>query len=356
MKKTAFTIFTALLALASVAVGGKVIAQSVLPLSVIPPKQEMLISPGESYSTMVKFQNLGVTPVPGTLSVLDFIVTDTLGTPVFLDNPQVVGTTTIPAKYSAAKWIKLSTDRATIAANGYVSVPVTINVPKNAAPGGRYAAILFEPAGGLTLGNPSSGAETPVSIRIASLLYIRVAGPITEKAIVTKFTTPSFLEYGPVSVTSEITNMGDYHITPTGAITLKNIFGRVVASQALESKNIFPGTSRTFGNLVGDKLMFGKFTVNLTATYGATGKALLASSTLWIFPWEITLAILLALAIMVTLILIGYKRFIKKEAKLVEEIKEEKTEIEALKEKFEDKLPGTSTPKESSPEKTKSAK
>jgi Sec-independent protein translocase protein TatA len=67
-------------------------------------------------------------------------------------------------------------------------------------------------------------------------------------------------------------------------------------------------------------------------------------------------AVGLALIIMIILIMIGYKRFIKREAKLVEEIKEERTEIEALKEKFEDKMPETTTPKESTPERPKTEK
>jgi Sec-independent protein translocase protein TatA len=353
MKKTALTTILLVLSTLCFVLSTGVHAQSVLPLSVIPPKQEMLINPGESYSTIVKFQNQGIIPISGTLSALDFIVTDTQGTPVFLDNSTVVGTTTLPAKYSAAKWIKFYSDKMTIAANGNISVPITINVPKNAAPGGRYAAVLFEPAAGPSLGNPASAGETPISVRIASLLYIRVAGPITEKAMVTKFQLPTFLEYGPVSVATEILNLGDYHITPVGAITLKDMFGRVVASQALESKNIFPGTSRTFDSKVGDKLMFGKFTVGLAASYGSAGQVLLATGTLWIFPWKVTLAVVLALAIMIALILIGYKRFVKKEKKLVEEIKEEKTELETLKEELKDKITGEDKPKEPTPPKEK---
>jgi hypothetical protein len=353
MKKPALIITTTLLGILGLLVGGKALAQTVLPLSVVPPKQDILINPGESYSTTVKFQNLGSSPVAGTLSVSDFIVTDNKGTPVFLDNPTVIGTTTIPEKYSAAKWIKLYSDKITIAANSNVSIPVTINAPKDAAPGGRYAAVLFQPESSLTMQTGGNVAETPIAIRIASLLYIRVAGPITEKAMVTKFQTPKFLEYGPIKVDTEITNMGDYHITPAGNITLKDMLGRIVSTSVLETKNIFPGTAREYSNQVGDKLMIGKFTVNLTASYGSTGQVLMATNTIWVFPWKVTLAILLGIAIIIILIISGYKRFIRRENELVEEIKEEKSEIEALKEKFKDKLPEDLTPSEKLPEEKK---
>jgi len=353
MKKTALIITAFLILLGGIVVATRVHAQNlqVLPLTVIPPKQEVLINPGEKLSTSVKFLNQGDSPITGSLTVLDFVVEDDSGTPVFLDNPQVVGTTQIPAKYSAAKWITIPKDTVTIVANGNVLVPITINVPTNAVPGGRYAAVLFQPGAELTLGNPESGQETPVVIRLASLIYIRVAGAISEGATVTKFEGPTFLEYGPEVVSTQILNQGNYHITPQGAVTLKDVFGRVVAKSNLDTKNIFPGTSRSYTNELGQKLMIGRFTANLNATYGDTGKLLTASFILWVIPWKILLAILLALIIVALSGTMWYKRVKKKEAKLVEELKEEKTELEELKEELKDKVTPTSEPPETPPKK-----
>ena len=349
MKKTALVITTFLVLLGGILLVKSVKAQQILPLTVIPPKQEALINPGEHFSTSVKFLNQGDSPATGTLTVLDFIVTDDQGTPVFIDNPEVIGISTIPAKYSAAKWITVPQDSITIAAKSNVEVPITINVPKNAAPGGRYAAVLFQPSGSLTLGNPASAQETPVAVRIASLIYIRVAGPISESATVTKFEGPTFLEYGPVGITTQILNQGDYHITPQGAISLKDMFGRVVAKADLDTKNIFPGTSRNYATKVGGKVMIGKFTAVLTAAYGDEGKSLTSTLTLWIFPWKLALAILLAIVIIILVSTVWYKKFTKKEKKLVEELKEEKTELEALKEELKDKISDTETPKTQTP-------
>jgi len=352
MKKTALIITTFLILLGGIIVVGRVKAQNqqILPLTVIPPKQEVLINPGEKFSTSVKFLNQSDSPITGTLSVLDFIVEDEAGTPLFLDNPQVIGTTQIPAKYSAAKWMTTPQNSLTIAGKGNVSVPVTIDVPKGAAPGGRYAAVIFQPGGNLTLGNPESGQETPIAIRLASLVYIRVAGPITEKATVTEFKGPTFLEYGPISIATKILNEGNYHITPKGTISLKNMFGQVVSKTDLEAKNIFPGTSRGFTSQLGSKLMIGKFTANLNATYGDTGKLLTSTITLWIFPWKIALAVLLAAIIILLSGTTWYRRMKKKEEKLVEELKEETSELEELKEKLKDKIaeeiPAKRTPPE----------
>jgi hypothetical protein len=348
MKRTAFLITTLLILLGGVVLVRHVQAQQIMPLTVVPPKQEVLINPGERFTTSVKFLNQGDSPTTGTLTVLDFIVEDEIGTPVFLDNPQVIGTTKIPAKYSAASWIAIPKTEMTIPAKGNISVPITINVPVGAVPGGRYAAVLFQPAGSLTLSNSESAQETPVAIRLASLIYIRVAGAISEKATVTKFEGPTFLEYGPATITTQILNEGNYHIAPNGAVTLKDVFGRTVAKANLDPKNIFPGTSRVYTNELGTKLMMGKFTATLNATYGETGKTLTSSLIMWILPWKIILAILLAFVIIVISGTAWYKKFKKKEVELVEELKEEKTELEALKEELKDKITG-GTPKDETP-------
>jgi hypothetical protein len=359
IKKTVLIITTLVLCVLCLVLNTRIHAQqniTVLPLTVVPPKQEVLINPGEKFSTSVKFLNESDAPITGSLSVLDFVVEDENGTPVFLDNPQVVGTTQIPEKYSAAKWISIPQDSITIASKGNVSVPITINVPKDAAPGGRYAAVLFQPGGELTLKNPESAEETPIAIRLASLIYIRVAGPISESATVTKFEGPSFLEYGPATITTQILNQGNYHIAPQGAVTLKDVFGRTVAKSDLEAKNIFPGTSRNYTNELGQKLMIGRFTANLNATYGDTGRALSASFIMWIIPWKILLAILLALIIIALSGTMWYKRIKKKEEKLVAELKEEKTELEELKEQFKDKISPENTAPESKPPETPAKK
>jgi hypothetical protein len=182
-----------------------------------------------------------------------------------------------------------------------------------------------------------------------------VAGPITESASVSKFTGPTFLEYGPATITTQILNQGNYHITPQGAVTLKDIFGREVAKSNLDSKNIFPGTTRSYTNELGTKLMIGKFTVALLVAYGETGKTLTASYTMWVLPWKVMLAIVLALVILALSGTVWYKKFKKKEEVLVEELKEEKTELEELKEELKDKVTGEDKPKEQTPPENKTS-
>jgi hypothetical protein len=149
------------------------------------------------------------------------------------------------------------------------------------------------------------------------------------------------MEFGPIPVSAEILNRGDNHITPKGTISVYNLTGKLVDQKTLDTKNIFPGTSRIYDSQLGKKVMIGKFKVVLNATYGEGGKVLTAQSTLWVFPWSTTLAVLLGIAIIILLVWFIWNQLKKRQKKLEEKLKEEIEAIDALKEKYKDVITGT---------------
>jgi len=305
---------------------GQVKAQITLPLTVAPARQELLVDPGEKTAVVLKFLNQGETAVSGLLKVADFIVEDKEGSPTFLENE-----TTLSSRFAAASWVELPYDRMTIAPKDKVIIQAKINVPQDAQAGGRYFAIFFEP-GGVTskaLGVEKE-AETPITIRLAGLVYLRVSGPIEENAYLTQLTAPRFLEYGPIPVTTEISNQGNYHIRPKGTVTLVSLFGKEIEQEILEEQNIFPETSRIFENKLGQKWLLGKYKVELNVVYGETGKILTGSVFTWIIPWKMITIIVVALIIIILLISLLYHRLKKHEKNLEEKIEE-------LEEKLEEK-------------------
>lgn len=308
-------------------------AQTVSTLLVAPSRQELIVNPGEKTALNVKFYNQADTPVSGPLKVADFVVEDKEGSPILLETeaPVITGLTQISSRYSAASWVALPYDRMTVGAKSKVEVQAKISVPKNAAAGGRYVAIFFEPGGaaGEEGGLITEGA-TPVSARIAALVYLRVAGPIKESARLVRLVAPKFLEYGPISVNSEIVNLGNYHIRPRGQIILTNTFGQIVDRQLISEQNIFPEVSRLYENKLGERWMLGKYQVRLLAAYGETGKALEGITYVWIIPWRVITAVVLAALIILLLVVGFYRRTLKHEEELEEQ-------IEDLKEKLKEK-------------------
>ncbi|MGB9911601.1 MAG: hypothetical protein ACPLKP_03330 [Microgenomates group bacterium] len=299
-------------------------AQNTTHLIVAPSRQEILVEPGETTAINIKFLNQTDAPIPGTVGAVDFIVEDKEGTPTFIEGtPVITGLTQISSRFSAASWFELPYDRATIPANGKVLIQAKIRVPVDARPGGRYVAIYFEPS---TTPSPPSGlakeGTTPVASRIVGLVYLRVAGPIKEDAYVVRFGGPNFSQYGPITILTEILNRGDYHITPKGVIKIYNMFNQEIDRQKLEEKNIFPDASRVYENKVGQKWMFGKYKAELSASYGETGKALTATTYFWVIPYKEIIAGVLAIAIIILLAIILYRRLIKRQLELQERVKE----------------------------------
>ena len=314
-----FTVFFILLS--------QIQAQTNVPLTVAPARQELMIKPGEKSAVIIKFLNQGAEPVSGAVKVADFIVEDNEGSPTFLEGP-----TQLAPRFSAASWIELSSDQITIAPKDKVLIQAKINAPADAQAGGRYVAIFFEPGGSVSEATMAADKEaiTPIAIRIAGLISIRVAGPVEESAYVVQMKTPRFLEYGPIEVKTQIMNRGNYHIQPKGTLSLLSIFGKQVDQQLLKEQNIFPDVARSYDNKLGQKWMFGKYKIELNASYGETGKVLTAVVFTWVFPWRITLIIVLAIIIIILLFAILFHRIKKREETLEEKVEE-------LEEKLEEK-------------------
>ncbi|MEK7597781.1 MAG: hypothetical protein AAB441_04015 [Patescibacteria group bacterium] len=307
---------------------GQVMAQSVLPLTVAPARQEITINPGENSAVNIRFYNFSEFPVSGIVRIADFIVDNSQGAPRIIEDINQVS-----PRFSAQTWLSIPYDQITIAASDKVSLQAKINVPVDARPGGRYVAVYFEPTTAIpqSVGGKSQEAGTGVTSRIASLIYIKVAGPTTEKALVSRFFTPGFFEYGPVKVETQILNRSDYHVRPRGVITMTNIFGTLVDQTNIREENIFPDVVRNYENSLGKKWMLGKYKLNLTVSYGEKGQVLEMFTYVWVFPWRVALAVILTIIIMIFIANKLYKNIVVKETNLEEELKKEHDEIEKLK-------------------------
>ena len=269
-------------------------AQGAIPLQVAPARQELQVDPGQKTAINLRFMNTGDAPVSGFLRVADFIVDNESGTPKLLE-----GADQPSPRFAASHWVTLPFDRMSIAAQDQVVVQATVQVPLDSRPGGRYIAVYFEPAtDDVTDKSSDEEKKTAISARLAALTYFRVAGPVTEKALISTLFAPTFQEHGPLSIQADILNRGDYHITPFGSVTIRNMMGGLVDQKRLKDVNIFPDAGRSFSETLGHKWMIGKYKVTVLAAYGTTGQVVERSIDVIVFPWKLALVIILALLIL----------------------------------------------------------
>ena len=299
-------------------------AQARIPLVVAPARQSVALDAGKSDNLQIKFFNESNSPISGNLRAVDFIVTDSGGSPILLeDQPN--------------DWVKLPYDKASIPSGDVLKINFKVEVPKDAVAGGRYAAIIFETVGQLQSGESNNASV--ISSRIVGLISIRVNGLVTESAFVNVFKLPKFLEFGKIPVYFEILNKGGYHINPKGQVTLTNWMGKEIERVTLDDKNIFPNAKRIYETKLGETWMFGKYKVNLVASYGDQGKTITAENFVWIVPVTLVIIIIFSILIAILTFYVLTRNFKTEQESLEEKLEEEITELEAIKNKFKDKLP-----------------
>jgi hypothetical protein len=327
MKKTILSLFSIFILFFFCA--QKIFAQQSLPLAVYPAKQDVKVQNGEFVRAQIQFRNQSEKPVYGTIKVADFIINDKDGT------PQLIEKSPAP-KYGAANWITLPYSEITIPPNDFVSIDMSINVPLDVTTCGNYALVYFEPNLNAS-GVKSNAGGSAISTKIGGIINLENSNNnCIESASISDISYNNFQEYGPIKVSYDVANAGNIHLLPSGLIQLADFFGNTVEQKKIKEDRIFPETIRTYDSELGSKWLFGKYKIALRANYGS-GKALNSSIFVWIFPWRLTIVVILALIIIFFLLKEIYKKVIERENKLEARVEEEKKEIDILKEKLKNR-------------------
>ena len=238
-------------------------------VTVVPPRFELWGNPGEP----VPEQSLRVTNETDSeatyaITVEDFGAQGEEGNVNLYDDGQSNGS------FSLAKWITVEPQSLTMGPKETKIVTYSINIPKNAEPGGRYASVVVN-SGGRT--KVQGGAA--VSPRVVSLVLLRVSGDVKEEASIESFTAPKYSETSPVNFDLRVKNSGRNHIKPKGTIIITNIFGKKVGEVQLNGENVLPGAIRKMTTewKAGNALA-GRYTATLAATYGEKNDKRLSTS------------------------------------------------------------------------------
>lgn len=262
--------------------------ETVRTITIVPPTVQQTLDPGGKAEGVMKVINDSAESLTFTVSLSDFVVTDTKGT------PNLLPPNTLAKKFSAGSWIGVSPQSFTVPPHEKQILNYFIQVPQDARPGGHYAAAVYTPTA--VPGLKGSGAA--VETKLGTLFYISVKGPISEYSLVEKFLANFFSEYGPATIQTTIKNFGDLHIQPSGQIKVTDLLGRTITNASLAKFNIFPGAGRDYQNAVGSKIMLGRFKAELLASYGVNKNLpLMATVYFWVFPWKLaSIAILIIVA------------------------------------------------------------
>ncbi len=291
-------------------------------LTVSPPTYELTANPGDVLSNTIRITNESDNAVTLQVSAQDFTVGGVEGSVSVLDD--------IKDPNAFAKWFRFPTTQVQLAPKQSALVPFTIQVPRQAEPGGHFASVLFNPV--VSANATSTGAR--VIQRVGSLILMRVSGDVKEQGSIKSFEPKTFkgswqtvtasdgktkiylasaedlrseqkrrfFSKGPIAFDVLFKNSGNVHFKPAGTVTIYNIFGKKVDQLALNPRNVFPGGERRI-TVIWPKtdLWGGYYRAQVAAVYGSQNKIVTAEAKFFAFPLIPLLIGLAALILIVVL-------------------------------------------------------
>lgn len=288
-------------------------AQESQVLSVTPPLFQLSVLPGDVWQSSVKVVNGNAYPMNVYAEVVNFQATGERGQGKFipiLDSGE--------DKATLAEWIEIPAGPHIIQPEQTKDIPFFVDVPKDASPGGHYAAIL------ITTQPPAQGEEkiaVKTSQAVTSLFFVRIEGDVHEDGTIREFRTKrNFLEEPSAEFVLRFENKGNVHLQPRGDIVLTNMWGTVRGTVPINNQthfgNVLPESIREFKFTWQSEFSLadiGRYKAVATLAYGEDGiKSTTATTYFWIIPLKGTAITLAILAVFITLIVWMVKAYVRR--------------------------------------------
>jgi hypothetical protein len=275
-------------------------------LQISPAVIEINAQPGQTVNFQLKLTDISGGALNAHMTVNDFGAKNEQG------DPEIILDTSETSQYSMRQWVspqpdvKLSSQQTKIFA-------MTINVPKDAEPGGHYAIIRFTGQ----QDNPVGGARVAQAASIGTLILMRIGGNISDSLRFADFYASQngakhkLFYASPITFSQRLRNEGSVHEKPTGQVVVKNLFGKTVATLETNPKlhNVLPASTRRFDEVWKGKFLVGPYHVDAKIKYGPQARVITSTLTIWFFPWRELLYLLGAVIILLLVLWFAYKGF-----------------------------------------------
>lgn len=268
-------------------------------LEIAPPVISLFADPGETINTKINLGNISNSELIVVSQVNDFVAAGEDGTPkVLTEDGQE------KSVYSIIEWVE-PLDNLLLTNKEKKDLPVVINVPANASPGGYYGVVRFT-------ATPPELKDTGVSLSasLGALIFIRVNGAVNEQLSLEEFAVKkdnkpiTLLESTPIEFSVRVKNTGNIYEQPTGQISITDMFGNKVATVNvnLEQRIVLPDSIREYtatldSGVIGNKQLFGSYKAELKLIYGEDKQTITSETSFWIIPYRLIAAIAIAFVV-----------------------------------------------------------
>lgn len=287
-------------------------------MRVSPVRSDLVINRGETKTVSVTLQN--VTNATGIYKIIvnDFEARDETGAPSLLLGGETNSRHGLKKFITAPKTIS-------VASGEQKEIQITIAIPSNAAAGGYFGAIRFAPAS-----TGDNNENVSLSGSVASLLLVRVSGEVTENLQVVSIDVRKgndigtfFVDNNNLKAAIRFRNAGNVQEQPFGKVLLKKgdtVLGQYELNDTDPRGNVLPDSIRLFKVDLKDVGSFGKYTVEGNFGYGTSGQLVSASTTFFIVPLLLLIAIATAVGLLVLAVVMIPKLIKRHDQRLIRRV------------------------------------
>jgi hypothetical protein len=240
-------------------------------ITLSPASTEIKVNPGSIASKSVDIINTGSESFMINLTSTPYYVLGTDYDPHF---------TQLPGTVDASSWVHLSLTDATLTGDKTLTVPYTIDVPKNTPPGGYYAVLFAQ----TSTDDEKTGVVS--HNRVGDILYITVNGPIENSGNLLAGSLPSVSFVGAIPISTSVSNTGGVHFVSNASYSITDFNGHTVFTAKLD-RYVLPQTEREIGASWSPQSPIGLFTVHRNATVAGVLRTLPDKQILVVNPWVI---------------------------------------------------------------------
>lgn len=303
--------------------------QSVLATTVSPTRIEISGNPGQVVQSSIKVINEGQTSKTLFSAALNFEPKDETGEPNF-----------ITTKEGLASWID-APQSFILGPKEQKSIPFSIHIPKDAEPGGYFAALFASSSPPVE----NENGTVTLADRVGALVLLRVNGNITDQGDILEFKTKGntyWYKALPIEFYYRFQNSGLDRVKPFGDILIKNWFGRttkIIAANP-DGGNVLPKSIRRFNaawisswgkkeqaadatpgafpskgfwqkvQYEAKNFAFGRYSAELNLVYGTDiPKTTTAKTAFFVFPWHLMLVLTIGGSLLFIILRFLIKRY-----------------------------------------------
>lgn len=216
--------------------------------------------------------------------------------------------------YTLKDYITFPKTQFTLGLGERARIPVTISIPADAEPGGRYGSVLITTLkdGREEEDESAPSARSPVIARIGTLFFITVPGEMERSGQTTGLSLLDkkwWYESGPIKFGVAYENTGSIHLNPYGELRVRNMFGEEVGFSQLEPWFVMPKALRSREVTWDREFLLGRYTATVSVNRGYEDIVDERTVVFWVLPWKIVGGVFLALFALFFLARVFFRTF-----------------------------------------------